>query len=104
MRGGSAGRDGSHAGRSVEGARIRGGVHPKVGGLSKVLAVEGAGTMHADRSGSAPSRAKAVAACVTVRAITASLTKPPPRANDGRGGLGATGARPSVRPLASPSV
>ena len=82
---------------------MRGGVHPKVGRLSKVMEVKGAGIMHADRTGSAASTVRAVAACVTVRAITASLTKPPPRANDGRDGLGATGRAP-VRPLASPSV
>lgn len=76
---------------------MRGGAHLKVGRRSEVP-VAGRGVAHADRIGSAASRARAVAACVTVRAITASLTKPPPRANDGQGGLGATGRAPRCGP------
>ena len=56
-------------GRSAEGARMRGdGPHPKPGRRPEVLAVEGAGITHPARK-SAASRTKAVAACVTVRAI-----------------------------------
>lgn len=65
MRGKSAGSDGSHAGRSAKGARIRDGADPKFGKLSEVLAVESVSVPYPANTESATNNAQATAAGFT---------------------------------------
>ena len=85
-RGRSAGRCGSHAGRSAEGARMRGdGRDPKLGRRSEVPAVGGSSAAHAASAGSAASKTRDAAERVAGCAIAASLAGAPPHRNGGRG-------------------